>query len=194
MNYFAGALVAGSVASSGACIAPASAKQIGAFKDWSAHSEGKAKARTCWIYSEPVKDEGKYKKRGRIYMLVTHRPGEKTSNQVQFTAGYTFKKGSAVQVVIGKKKFELFTNDDTAWARSTKDDKSIVAAMRGGAPNDCNRAIVPRHENEGHLFAGGDFRRAQGNQQGLRHQIGPTGSARNKIRLKCRRWRWQSPI
>lgn len=129
MRYFAIALIT-------ACAAftvPATAKQIAAFKDWSAHSEGKGKARTCWIYSEPVKDEGNYKKRGRIYLLVTHRPGEKTVNQVQFTAGYTFKKGSAVQVAIGAKKFELFTNGDTAWARSTKDDSALVAAMRGGA-------------------------------------------------------------
>lgn len=129
MRYFAIALIAVLAVSS----APASAKQIGAFKDWSAHAEGKGKAQTCWIYSEPVKDEGNYKKRGRIYLLVTHRPGEKTFNQVQFTAGYTYKKGSAVQVAIGSKKFELFTNGDTAWARSTKDDKDIVAAMRGGA-------------------------------------------------------------
>lgn len=113
--------------------APVSAKQIGTFKDWSAHAEGKAKSRTCWIYSEPVKDEGKYKQRGRIYMLVTHRPGEKTTNQVQFTAGYTFKKGSSVRVAIGGKKFELFTNGDTAWARNSKDDRALVAAMRGGA-------------------------------------------------------------
>ena len=112
---------------------PVLAKQISAFKDWSAHSEGKSKARTCWIYSEPVKDEGKYSKRGRIYLLVTHRPGEKTVDQVQFTAGYTFKKGSAVRVVIGSKKFELFTNADTAWARSAKDDSALVTAMRGGS-------------------------------------------------------------
>lgn len=124
--------------------APALAKQIGTFKDWSAHAEGKAKSRTCWIYSEPVKDEGKYSKRGRIYMLVTHRPGEKTANQVQFTAGYTFKKGSSVRVAIGAKKFELFTNGDTAWARSTKDDTSLVAAMRGGA-----RMIVTGQSSRG---------------------------------------------
>lgn len=123
---------------------PVSAKQIAAFKDWSAHSEGKDKARTCWIYSEPVKDEGNYKRRGRIYLLVTHRPGEKTFNQVQFTAGYTYKKGSAVQVAIGAKKFELFTNGDTAWARSTKDDKDLVAAMRGGA-----RMIVTGQSSRG---------------------------------------------
>lgn len=129
MKYFATALTMAVLAFA----APVSAKQIGAFKDWSAHAEGKGKARTCWIYSEPVKDEGKYKRRGRIYLLVTHRPGEKTFNQVQFTAGYTYKKGSAVQVAVGKKKFELFTNGDTAWARSTKDDAALVAAMRSGA-------------------------------------------------------------
>lgn len=116
-----------------AATSPALAKQIGSFKDWSAHTEGTDKSRTCWVYSEPVKDEGKYAKRGRIYMLVTHRPGEKTVNQVQFTAGYTYKKGSAVQVAIGAKKFELFTNGDTAWAHSPTDDAALVAAMRGGA-------------------------------------------------------------
>lgn len=129
MRYFVIALITAFAAS----IAPASAKQIAAFKDWSAHSEGKGKTRTCWIYSEPVKDEGNYKKRGRIYLLVTHRPGEKTFNQVQFTAGYTYKKGSAVRVAIGAKRFELFTNGDTAWARSTQDDRNLAAAMRGGA-------------------------------------------------------------
>jgi len=129
MRYLVIALIAAFAVST----VPASAKQIAAFKGWSAHSEGKGKTRTCWIYSEPVKDEGNYKKRGRIYLLVTHRPGEKTFNQVQFTAGYAYKKGSAVQVAIGAKKFELFTNGDTAWARSTKDDRNLATAMRGGA-------------------------------------------------------------
>jgi hypothetical protein len=129
MRYLVIALIAAFTVST----VPASATQIAAFKGWSAHSEGKGKTRTCWIYSEPVKDEGNYKKRGRIYLLVTHRPGEKTFNQVQFTAGYTYKKGNSVQVAIGAKKFELFTKGDTAWAWSTKDDRNLATAMRGGA-------------------------------------------------------------
>ena len=129
MRYLVIALIAAYTVST----VPASAKQIAAFKGWSAHSEGKGKTRTCWIYSEPVKDEGNYKKRGRIYLLVTHRPGEKTFNQVQFTAGYTYKKDNVVQVAIGAKKFDLFTDGDTAWARSTKDDRNLATAMRGGA-------------------------------------------------------------
>ena len=60
-------------------------------------------------------------------------PGDKVTNQVQFTAGYTFKKGSAVRVAIGKRAFELFTNADTAWARNRKDDAALVRAMRSGA-------------------------------------------------------------
>jgi len=129
MKFLVPAVVGGIVMA----VSPASAKQIGSFKDWTAHAEGNGKSRTCWIYSEPVKDEGKYKRRGRIYSLVTHIPGDKVTNQVQFTAGYTFKKGSVVQVVIGKRKFELFTNADTAWARNKKDDAAIVQAMRAGS-------------------------------------------------------------
>jgi hypothetical protein len=109
------------------------AASIGEFKDWAAHAEGDGAQKVCWIYSKPTKDEGKYTARGEIYALVTHRPGEKVTNQVQFTAGYTFKKGSEVTVAIGKSKFELFTSGDTAWARSAKDDRAIVAAMRRGA-------------------------------------------------------------
>lgn len=116
-----------------AAVAPAGAtKPLGAFKDWAAHTDGTAQKKVCWIYSEPKKAEGNYKRRGRIYALVTHRPGEKVTNQVQFTAGYTFKKGSVVEVRIGAKKFELFTNADSAWARNAKDDAALVAAMRAG--------------------------------------------------------------
>lgn len=129
MRYSATALICGVLLAA----TPVSGKQIGAFKNWSAHSEGKGKSRTCWIHSKPDKDVGKYKKRGSIYALITHRPREKTVNQVQFTAGYEYKKGSSVQVAIGTKKFELFTNADTAWARSKKDDAALVSTMRSGA-------------------------------------------------------------
>ena len=124
------AAVAAAAAFSGG---PASAERLGVYKDWAAHTEGKGGSRVCWIYSEPVKDEGNYTRRGRIYALITHRPGENIRNQVQFTAGYTFKSGSAVQVAVGDKKFELFTNADTAWAHDKTEDEALVAAMRAGA-------------------------------------------------------------
>lgn len=111
----------------------AAVQSLGNFNDWSAHADGKGKDRVCWIYSEPKKAKGSYSKRGRIYALVTDRPGEGVTDQVQFTAGYTFKKGSVVELEIGAKKFELFTNEDTAWARNKNEDHAIVTAMRAGS-------------------------------------------------------------
>lgn len=114
-------------------VSPISAKQIGVFIDWSAHVEGSGKSRTCWVYSKPVKHEGKYKKRGLIYSLITHVPRNKVANQVQFTAGYIFKKGSDAELSIGKNKFKLFTHKDTAWSRNKREDAAIVRAMRSGS-------------------------------------------------------------
>lgn len=108
-------------------------EQLGTYNDWSSYVDGAGQARTCWMYSEPTKDEGNYTRRGRIYVLVTHRPGEGTTNQVQFTAGYDYREGSAVQVDIGGRAFELFTNGDSAWARDKAGDEALVAAMRAGS-------------------------------------------------------------
>ena len=112
-------------------VSPISAKEIGVFNDWSAHVEGNGKSRTCWIYSKPVKHEGRYKKRGPIFSYITHVPREKVANQVQFTAGYTFKKGSVAELLIGKSRFKLFTHEDNAW--SEREDAAIVRAMRSGS-------------------------------------------------------------
>ncbi len=111
---------------------PAQGTELGTFTDWIAHAEGSGKSRVCWTYSEPKKHEGKYTKRGRIHGVVSHRPGDKSINQVMFTAGYVHKKGSPVRVVIGGRKFELFTEKDASWASSRKDDDALVAAMRAG--------------------------------------------------------------
>ena len=60
-----------------------------------------------------------------------HLPGDKVTNQVQFTAGYTFKKGSAVQVVIGKRKFGTFHQRRQRLGAEQK-IANIVRAMRSG--------------------------------------------------------------
>ena len=53
--------------------------------------------------SAPIKQKGKYKVRGQPYALVTNRPSEKIKGEVNFIAGYTFKKEAKVKVKIGKK-------------------------------------------------------------------------------------------
>ena len=106
---------------------------IGEYDDWVAYYHKDVGGIVCYMASAPKRDEGKYTKRGDIYAVVTHRPGEKSFDVVNFVAGYTFKPGSKVTVKIGKTTISrLFTSEDKAWAVSDKVDKELVNAMKKG--------------------------------------------------------------
>lgn len=107
--------------------------EIGEYGDWTAYSYKDGKNTVCYMASTPKKDEGKYKVRGEIYAVVTHRPAEKSYNVVNFVAGYTYKTNSNVVVKIGTTAFNnLFTNGDNAWAPDNATDKKLVEAMKRG--------------------------------------------------------------
>jgi hypothetical protein len=106
---------------------------IGSFNDWNAFSYDENGQKVCYMSSRPKKDEGNYKQRGDIYVLITHRPAEKSLDVVSVTTGYTYKEKSEAQVSVGNQNFKLFTDGDTAWARDEKTDKSLVSAIRGGS-------------------------------------------------------------
>ena len=83
--------------------------------------------------STPKKDEGKYTKRGDIYVVVTHRPNEKSYDVVNVNAGYPYKRSTEAELKIGAKTFSLFTDGDKAWATTPAEDKAIVEAMKRGS-------------------------------------------------------------
>ena len=108
-------------------------KLLGQYRDWEAYRLKEDGKNVCYAASQPTKTKGKYKKRGDIVVLVTHRPARKERDVINFFAGYTFKKGSAVEVKIGGQNFNLFTKADTAWARGEKDERAMVRAMMRGS-------------------------------------------------------------
>jgi hypothetical protein len=106
---------------------------LGEFGRWAGWALTEAGGKLCYIYSEPTRSEGDYTRRGDTYVQVTHRTAAKTRNVVSITAGYPYQEQSEVELVIdGDKKFMLFTDGDTAWARDDKTDAAIVQAMRAG--------------------------------------------------------------
>jgi len=107
-------------------------KDIGTFKDWSANLLVENKAKICYVHGVPAKSAGKYKIRGDTYIQVTHRTRSNIRNEVSVTAGYSYKKGSAVTLTIDGRKFVLFNQGDTAWAGDENPDDKLVAAMRAG--------------------------------------------------------------
>lgn len=131
---------AGSLAALGAAVlllaatgAPAAEpKRVGGSDAWAAYQAGSGKKRICFVHGAPRESKGKYKRRGKTYLQVTHRPGEKVRNVASITAGYIYKKGSRVDVVIDKRKYSLFTHGDTAWAEDGKTDRAIVKALIRG--------------------------------------------------------------
>ena len=109
------------------------ASQIGSFGDWEAYQELEGGKKVCYIGSKPKKSQGKYRKRGDVYMLITHRPAEKALDVVSINAGYTYQPASEADVQVGDNKFKLFTDGDYAFAYDQKADAALVAAMIKGA-------------------------------------------------------------
>ncbi len=107
-------------------------KRIGDYGDWSSFQFSEDGKLACYMSSEPKKAKGKYKKRGDVFAIVTHRPAEKRFGEVSIIAGYSYQKDSWVEVKIGKQVFRLFTQDDGAWAPDAQTDKKLVQAMRKG--------------------------------------------------------------
>lgn len=106
---------------------------LGEFGHWAGWALEEQGGKLCYIYSEPTKSEGDYTRRGDTYMQVTHRPAGNSRNVVSITAGYPYRENSEVEVVVdGDRKFALFTDGDTAWARDSRTDNALVQAMRAG--------------------------------------------------------------
>ncbi|MCS6879534.1 MAG: invasion associated locus B family protein [Geminicoccaceae bacterium] len=122
----------GALAVWGVPLVPAQAGFVERFRDWSVYVHEDASGRICFVTSEPIKQEGNFARRDRPRLFVTQFGGDRPRQEVSVDPGYTYRKGSTVEVVIDGVRFEFFTDRDRAWARSSEDDARIIAAMRRG--------------------------------------------------------------
>lgn len=110
-------------------------KLIDNFTDWMLYSFQNEQGQVCYIASLPTKEDGNYTRRGPAAVLVAKlplpSPGE--NEQVSVQPGYSYLKGSSVDVTVGDQKFSLFTDGEHAWANTPDDDQKLIAAMRRGA-------------------------------------------------------------
>jgi len=107
-------------------------ERLGSSDAWTAFTYRERSGKVCYVAGAPQKSEPASAKRRPPVAMVTHRPGEKAANVVSFDAGYPLKEGSDVSLDIGGEKFDLFTRDDSAWARTSELDKTIVETMAKG--------------------------------------------------------------
>lgn len=107
-------------------------KRLEGAGDWRAYAFQEKGNPVCYMVSEPKKDEGNYSRRGDIYLMVTHRPAEKSTDVVNVVAGYDYRTDSEVEVKVDSDVFDLFTHKDTAWAPTEDEDRRLVQAMIKG--------------------------------------------------------------
>ena len=104
-------------------------KHIGVFDDWNAYIFENKKEKVCYVASMPLKSSGEYSRRGDVFLIVSHRPNEELFDVLTFVAGYTYMPRSEVLFRVGNVKANLFTSEDTAWAKNLKTDEEIAKAM-----------------------------------------------------------------
>ncbi|OSQ31723.1 invasion associated locus B family protein [Thalassospira sp. MCCC 1A03138] len=132
-NSLAGAAAALVALISQAAIAQNAPQLIDVYGKWEAYSYSEKGKKVCYIGSQPTSAKGDYTQRGKIYVMVTHRPALKLFNEVSFITGYTYEKDSDVDLRIDSKSFKLFTYEDSAWAVNGEEDRKLVSAMKSGS-------------------------------------------------------------
>lgn len=88
--------------------------------------------KVCYIAGTPKKDEGKYKSRGEIHVLITHRPSDGSRDVFTYISGYAYKPAAEALLEVDGQKFVLFTKDGNAWAINPETDAKIARAIREG--------------------------------------------------------------
>jgi len=104
-------------------------ESLGASGPWSAYASRDKTGRVCYLVGQPQKSDSAGTPRKAPSAIVTHRPAENITNVVSFVEGYALKDGSEVALEVGDRKFELFTKDDGAWARTAELDRTIVGTL-----------------------------------------------------------------
>ena len=107
-------------------------KSLGSFRDWSAMRFGSGEDRACMAFSQPVKSEGNYSKRGDAFLFVTHRPAAGERGRVSLDTGYTYRAGSKATLTVGDMALELRTDGSTAWLDDDARTRRLLSAMRAG--------------------------------------------------------------
>lgn len=109
--------------------AQAKADFLGAFGNWEAYSTD-AGGKLCYIAAVPTKSEGKYTRRGVIFLLVSHRPQDNSTGVVSLEAGYSYGPKSKITAKIGGKSYAMFPDGGHSFAY---EDAPLVNAMIRGS-------------------------------------------------------------
>ena len=135
------------IAGLGTAVAQESSNVVATEGDWTVFAADNP--RECWAVSPPKSTlntrDGQPTEvtRGDIRLYVAYRPGQ--NGEVSFSGGYPFAPDSTVEVDVGGRTFNLFTEGESAWTgrsargTTTKDTFSLsgITAATNSARERC---------------------------------------------------------
>jgi hypothetical protein len=108
-------------------------EELGKNGAWAAYTYQEGDKLTCYMYSQPSKKEGNYKKRGDPHAMITRRRGSVVVEEVSVTSGYPYKDSSPIKLQVDGRGFNFgIVQDEHAWADNADEDKAAVKAMIRG--------------------------------------------------------------
>ena len=115
------------------CFAEESHKELGNYGNWDAYYWDLNEGKVCLMVSAPLKEEGKYTRRGEVYAQVSLNENNSGNGVVSFQAGYTFKSNSEINIIIDKNnKMVLQPVGRVAWTISEEEDAKLIKFMKLG--------------------------------------------------------------
>ena len=129
------ALPAVLLATSALAQTPTSTGTFNAWSTWSytgSISGGSTTGKVCYMHASPTKMEPPTLDHGDVSFSVSRSIAEKVPSQANFVTGYPFKENSTVTVDIDGKKFNMFTQAESAWLLNSTDEAPLMAAMKAG--------------------------------------------------------------
>lgn len=107
------------------------ATPVSIHKNWTLFKSTVNGKEMCYIVSLPIKKEGNYKRRGEPYALVSRVKGN-NYDEVSMSSGFIYDPDKDIEVLISKRKFPMFSNEEKAWAYDKNDDVEMVKYMKKG--------------------------------------------------------------
>lgn len=107
------------------------ATPVSIHKNWTLFKSTVNGKEMCYIVSLPIKKEGNYKRRGEPYALVSKVKGN-DYEEVSMSSGFIYDPDKDIEVLISRRKFPMFSNEEKAWTYDKNDDVEMVKYMKKG--------------------------------------------------------------
>jgi hypothetical protein len=134
--------------------APLAAKDsLGVFSGWGAFRDPNVPR--CYAIAQPQPSRGASEYQAFASIGTWPKRNPAIRNQLHLRLSRAIQQGSPIRLAIGSQRFELTGGGGDAWARDTRMDSAIVAAMRSAgtmsisARDSAGRAFTDEYRLEG---------------------------------------------